>query len=79
MFLPINQYYAYAPPQKSIKIQHKKIHKLQSSSEIETERHDENLIQIAPTTTDAPFDELHSSSLPSIMSRSLENSNNNRI
>lgn len=79
MFLPINQYYTYASPQKQIKF-HKKDHKTSTNAESSIELEIEQQLPIA--TTDTPFDELTSSSAASSSSsenRNIENSNNNNI
>lgn len=83
MFLPINQYYANAPPQKPIEMRKKnrKYKNAQSSGERDTANQEEkSQVHSASDTTTASSDELiATSSVSSSMNRSSENSNSNRI
>lgn len=82
MFLPINQYYANAPPQKPIEIRKKnrKYKNAQTSGENTANQDEEIQVHSASVATTASSDELiATSSVSSSMNRSSENSNSNRI
>lgn len=81
MFLPINQYYAMAPPQKPIEMRKKNRKYKNASGERDAANQDEeSQVHSAAATTTASSDELiATSSVSSSMNRSSENSNSNRI
>lgn len=79
MFLPINQYYANAPPQRPIEMRkkHRKYKNVQSSGERETaNQEEESQVHSASIATTASSDEfISTSSVSSSMNRTSENSN----